>query len=85
MHREFQPADAPDPHDPDVEFGVAPERITAELLELCEEFLRLASPVVHAELRQFLTDRGHRGGLGWFLNTLGFTTLNRTTLDEERR
>jgi len=56
MHLEFQPADAPDPAYPDVQFGVAPEQIITELLELCEEFLRQASPLVHAELRQFLTN-----------------------------
>jgi hypothetical protein len=42
---------------------------------------RQASPVVHTELRQFLTEH-HPGGLGWFLDTLGFTTLNRTTLEQ---
>lgn len=72
MHLEFQPADAPDPADPDVQFGVAPEQITTELLELCEEFLRQASPLVHAELRQFLTEHGHHGSLGWFLDAIGF-------------
>lgn len=75
MHLEFRPADAPDPADPDVEFGVAPEQITSGLLELCEEFLRQASPIVHTELRQFLAEHGHRGGLGWFFGALGFTTL----------
>lgn len=80
MHLEFQPAEAPDPTDPDVVFGVAPELITTELLELCEEFLRHASPIVHTELSQFLTEKGYRsGGLGWFLDVLGCTTLlNRT-------
>lgn len=77
MHREFQPTDAPNPADPDVQYGVAPERTTTELLELCEEFFRHASPIVHTELRQVLTERGHPGGLGWFLDTLGFTTLSR--------
>lgn len=82
MHLEFLPTDAPDPADPDVQFGVAPEQITTELLELCEQFLCQASPIVHTELSQFLTEQGHRGGLGWFLDALGFTTLNHTTLDE---
>jgi hypothetical protein len=77
MHLEFQPADAPDPADPDVRFGVAPEQITTQLLKLCEEFFRHASPIVLTELSQFLTERGHPGGLGWFLDTLGFTTVNR--------
>jgi hypothetical protein len=78
MHYEFQPADAPDPADPDVQFGVAPQQITTELLALCEQFLRDASPAVHTELDQFLTEHGHQGGLGWLLDVLGFTTLNRT-------
>lgn len=81
MHLEFQPGDAPDPNDPDVRFGVAPERITTEMLALCREFLRQASPLVHAELSQFLSDHGHRGGLGWFLDVLGFTTVDRTAGD----
>jgi hypothetical protein len=82
MHLEFQPADAPDP---DVQFGVAPEQITTELLELCEQFLRQASPTVHTEMRQFLTEHGHHGGLGWFLDALGFTTLNHTALENTPR
>ncbi|WP_293003113.1 hypothetical protein [Mycobacterium sp.] len=80
MHYEFRPADAPDLADPDVGIGVAPEQITTELLALCEQFLRQASPMVHGELRQFLTEHGHHGGLGCFLDALGFTTLDRTTL-----
>jgi hypothetical protein len=40
-------------------------------------------PIVHTELRQFLTEHGyHRSGLGWFLDALGFTTLTRTVLDK---
>jgi hypothetical protein len=77
MHLEFLPSDAPDP---DAQFGVPPEQITTELLELCADFLRQASPIVHTELRQFLTENGHHGGRGWFLDALGFTTLNRTAL-----
>jgi hypothetical protein len=73
MHLEFVPADAPDPDDPEVEFGVPPEQITTELLELCEEFFRQASPIVHTELRRALTEHGHHGGLGWFLDALCFT------------
>lgn len=80
MHLEFTPADAPDPADPDVVFGIPPEQITAELLELCEQFLRQASPTVHTELDEFLTEQhGHAGGLGWFLDALGFTQRTRTT------
>jgi len=78
MHYEFQAPDAPDPADPDVEYGATPEQITTELLELCEQFFRHASPLVHTELREFLTEHGHQGGLGWFIDVLGFTTLNRT-------
>jgi hypothetical protein len=81
MHLEFQPADAPDPADPDAQFGVAPEQITTELLELCEQFFRQASTIVHTELGQFLNEHGHPGGLGWFLDALGFTTLNHAALD----
>jgi hypothetical protein len=51
---------------------------TTELLELCEQFFRQAGPIVHAELRQFLTGHGHYGGLGWFLDALGFSAFNRT-------
>lgn len=78
MHLEFLDAAATDPG---VQFGVPPGQITSELLELCEEFFRLASPIVHAELRQFLSEHGHHGGLGWFLDALGFTVLGRTGLD----
>lgn len=74
MHYEFRPTDAPDPA---VTCGVAPEQLTTKMLELCDEFFRHASPIVHTALRQFLTEHGHSGGLGWFLDTLGFTTFNR--------
>ena len=77
MHREFMPDDAPDPADSDVQFGVAPEQITTELLELCEKFFCQASPAVHSELRQFLIEHIHHGDPGWFLDALGFFTLNR--------
>jgi hypothetical protein len=80
MHLEFHPADAPDPNDPGVQFSVPPEQIITELLELCEQFFRQASPTVHTELRQFLTEHGHNGGLGWYLDALGFRAkpLHRT-------
>ena len=81
---EFQHADAPDLADPGVKFGVAPQQITTELLELYEQFFRQASPTVHTELSRFLTEHGHHGGLGWFLDALGFTILNRTGLDNNR-
>ena len=71
MHLEFQPADAPDP---DAQFSVPPEQITAELLELCDEFFRQASPIVHTELRHFLAEHGyHPSGLGCLVDALGFT------------
>jgi hypothetical protein len=73
MHLEFLPTDEPDP---DAQLSVPPAQITTELLELCAEFFRQASPIVHAELRQFLNEHGYqRGGLGWFIDTVGFTTL----------
>jgi len=66
------PADAPDP---DGQISAAPAKVTAELFELCDEFLRQASPVVHSELGQFLTERGRHGGLDWFLDALSLTAL----------
>lgn len=59
--------------------GAPRETTTAELLGLCDEFFRHASPAVHAELRKFLTERGHHpnAGLGTFLDGLGFATLDR--------
>jgi hypothetical protein len=45
--------------------------------ELCEEFFRKASALVHSERGQFLTEHGHHGDLGWFLDALGFSNLNR--------
>jgi hypothetical protein len=76
MHLEFLPSDESDPN---AQLSVAPAEITMQLLELCAEFFRRASPIVHVELRQFLTEHGYQpGGLGWFIDTLGFTTLNRT-------
>ena len=45
-----------------------------ELVEICDEFFRQASPIVHTGLDQFLTENGHPGGLGWFLDALSLTT-----------
>lgn len=84
MHLEFHPADAPDPNDPDVRFNVAAEQITTELLELCSEFFGQGSPMVHAELDQFLTEHGHYGGVGWFLDALAFTSANHHLRSETR-
>jgi len=53
MHHEFLPGDHPDPN---AQLWVPPEQITTELLELCEEFFRHASPIVQTELSQFLTE-----------------------------
>ena len=76
MHLEFQPGDEPGP---DAQLDVPPQQITTELLELCDEFFRQASPIVHTELRHFLVEHGYQpSGLGWFIDALGFTTLNRT-------
>lgn len=73
MLPESQPSGQPDP---DVQFGVPPEQITAELVGLCAEFFREASPTVYNELRHFLTEHGYcHGGLGWFIDALGFTSL----------
>jgi hypothetical protein len=79
MHLEFRPSDAPEPT---ARVRVPAGQITTELLKLCEEFLRPASPIVHTELRQFLAEHGHHGGIGWFLDALGFTTLSRTILTD---
>ncbi len=51
MHLEFEPDDEPgdEPGD-DAVFGVPPGQITAELLEICEKFLRQASPGFRQEL-----------------------------------
>jgi hypothetical protein len=57
-----------------IRHGVASDQITTELLELCEKSLRQGSTTAHTELRQFLTENDyHPGGLGWFLDDLGFT------------
>jgi hypothetical protein len=66
-----------EPDDGAVVVGVAREVLTAELLNLCDEFFRHASPAVHTELRRLLTDHGHHQatGLGWFIDSLGLTTL----------
>lgn len=37
---------------------------------------RATSPIAHTELGEFLTKHGHHGGLGWFLEALGFTTMD---------
>ena len=55
---------------------------TGEVLGLRDEFFRShAGPVVHAELRRFLTELGHHPvvGLGAFLDQLSFTALHADT------
>lgn len=52
----------------------------AELLELCDTFLRGASDQVRTELREFLAtqpDRGQhpRPEMGWLIDMLGFNAL----------
>lgn len=79
MHFEFHPADAPDSAHPDVQFNVSAEQITAELIEICDEFFLQASTIVHTELSQYLIDHGHRGDLGWFLDALGSTASDSST------
>lgn len=39
-----------------------------ELLAITEEFLRTASPIVHTELRHYLTDRRPPADPAWFLD-----------------
>ena len=67
----------PWPADDAVITGLPCEDHIAELLNLCEEFFRHASPAVHTELRQFLTEHGYHSiaGLGAFLDSLAFTAV----------
>jgi hypothetical protein len=44
---------------PDAVFTTSNAEAVAELLNLCDLFLRSASPDVRAELRQFLIEHGH--------------------------
>jgi hypothetical protein len=66
---------------PDAEFSVAPGQITADVLQICEKFVRQASPLVHSELRQFLREHGYEGDLGWLIDSLGFTTQDRSEFE----
>jgi hypothetical protein len=45
-----------------------------ELLETCEEFLRTASPQVHAELRSYLHDQRPPADPSWLIDMLGFSS-----------
>jgi hypothetical protein len=51
------------------------EVVIAELLGLCDGFVRSAGPVVRAELLAFLISRGLSPGtaLGWFVDVLSMT------------
>jgi hypothetical protein len=46
-----------------------------ELLEICEDVFRHASPVTLHELDTTLRARGITGGPGWLIDMLGFTRL----------
>lgn len=48
----------------------------AELLGMCEEFLRTAGPAVHAELRGYL--RAQAADPVWLIDMLGFNNLHLT-------
>jgi hypothetical protein len=52
-----------------------------DLLTVCEQFLRTASPTVHAELTQFLIARGYHpiAGPPAFLDALMFTVTRPTS------
>lgn len=45
----------------------------AELLGMCEEFLRTAGPLVHAELRAYLAHQAPPADPSWFIDMLGFS------------
>ena len=47
----------------------------AELLGMCEEFLRTAGPLVHAELRDYLA-RQTPTDPSWFIDMLGFSSVH---------
>lgn len=47
-----------------------------ELLGICEEFLRTASPVVLAELRAYLACQSPPADPGWLIDLLGFHNLH---------
>jgi hypothetical protein len=54
------------------------EETLAEFLDICDEFFRHATGIVHDELRYFPTSRGYHPHtcLGWFLDVLQFTAHN---------
>ena len=48
----------------------------AELLAMCEEFLRTAGPLVHAELRAYLAHQAPPADPSWFPDMLGFSSVH---------
>jgi hypothetical protein len=48
----------------------------AELLAMGEEFLRTASPLVHAELRTYLNRQAPPADPSWFIDMLGFSSVH---------
>lgn len=52
----------------------------AELLGMCEEFLRTAGPAVHAELQAYLRRNTPPADPAWFIDMLGFSGLHLTHL-----
>lgn len=48
----------------------------AELLGMCEEFLRTAGPLVHAELRSYLNRQAPPADPSWFIDMLGFNSVH---------
>jgi hypothetical protein len=48
----------------------------SELLDTCEEFLRTASPQVHAELRSYLNDQRPPADPSWLIDMLGFSSAH---------
>jgi hypothetical protein len=47
-----------------------------ELLAMCEEFLRTAGPLVHAELRDYLAHQSPPADPSWFIDMLGFSSVH---------
>ena len=47
-----------------------------ELLSMCEEFLRTAGPLVHAELRGYLAGQYPPADPTWLIDMLGFQSVH---------
>ncbi|QDP94791.1 hypothetical protein FOE78_20655 [Microlunatus elymi] len=67
---------SPTPAAAGVELSQYTAATLAELLGLCEEFLRTAGPAVHAELRRYLTGQTPPADPGWLIDMLGFHQLH---------